>query len=75
MSLLKIVIILIVVIIVGAGIAMYLWSMPGAYAPAATDQAVAPVPAYEPSEEQELGAIPVDDLGKEMQDISRELAR
>lgn len=74
MSLQKIVIILIVVIIAGVGIVAYLRSMPGAYAPEAPSQAVAtPPPA--PSEEQELGAIPVGDLGKEMQDIDAEIAK
>ena len=72
MSLSKIVVMVIVVIIIGAGVAAYLWSTPGAYAPSASDQAA---PPSAPTEEQELGAIPVDDLGKEMQDIDAELAK
>lgn len=62
-----------VALIAGAGIVAYLWSVPDAYAPPASDQA-ATAPPSAPSEEQELGAIPVDDLGKEMQDIDAELA-
>lgn len=73
MSLQKIIIIAIVVIIAGVGIAAYLRPTQDAYAPSAPSQAVTtPPPA--PTEEQELGAIPVDDLGKEMQDIDAELA-
>ncbi|MFY9463067.1 MAG: hypothetical protein WAP52_02695 [Candidatus Sungiibacteriota bacterium] len=76
----KIVIIAIVVIMVGIGIAAYLsGSMPSVYAPEIPnpnqDQVVAPTPSPVSSEEQELGAIPVDDLGKEMQDIDAELAK
>ncbi len=76
MSLPKIVVIVIVVILIGAGVAAYLWSTPGAYAPSAPGQseALAPSPSA-PSEEQELSAIPVDDLGTEMQDIDAELAK
>lgn len=76
MSLPKILIILVIVIVVGAGVAIYWWSAPDAYAPSAPGQSEALAPSSPaPTEEQELGAIPVDDLGAEMQDIDAELAK
>ena len=73
----KIIGIVVVVIIAVIGIGFYFSrSLPVAEAPPAVNEQVGqPAPSPVADEERELGAIPVDDLGKEMQSIDAEIAQ
>jgi len=72
----KLLLILIVVLAIGAAACFYLW--PGIYGsntPESPTPAASSVSGPAADEQGELDAIPVDDLGKEMADIDAQLAQ
>lgn len=73
----KIIGVVVVVIIAVIGIGFYLSRsmLVVELPPAVNEQAAQTAPPPVADEERELGAIPVDDLGKEMLDINAEIAK